>query len=61
MSVDEEDYLTDDRDLIELAVIIAFPRKIFLSFLNGPIISPSGEMNNFLIVFDFLSPVFILF
>jgi len=57
---DDDDNMTDDEDFIELAVIVAFPRKK-KCFLSGPIISPSGEMNNFLIVFDFLNQVFISF
>jgi len=57
---DDDENLTDDEDFIELAVIVAFPRKK-RCFLRGPIISPSGEMNNFLIVLDFVNQVFISF
>jgi len=57
---DDDDNLSDDEDFMEFAVIVAFPRKK-RRFLSGPIISPSGEMNNFLIVFDFPNLVFISF
>lgn len=35
MSVYEEDYITDDDDVMELAVIVAFPRKKKM-FLERP-------------------------